>query len=76
MSKPLASVWMAALFILLAGCGDQRVLERTGFIQSISHDLSSNGKIKYAVSVPIAHPEIKEKRQFLVTKAKSSKKRE
>lgn len=63
------------LLVLITGCGDQRILERTGFIQSWSLDLLPDGKINYAISVPIANPDIKTTslRVFLQTKATSSK---
>lgn len=64
---------LLALLVLLTGCGDQRILERTGFIQSTSYDLLSNGRIKFAVSIPKADPEIHVSREFLTTVAQSGK---
>jgi spore germination protein len=61
------------MLLLLAGCGDQRILERTGFIQSASHDLLPDGKIRYALSLPIANPEIKAKSGYLETIADNTK---
>lgn len=62
--------------ILLSGCGDQRILERTGFIQSTSYDLLPDGKIKYALSVPISNPDVKKTnaRLFLITETTGGKK--
>ncbi|WP_159882452.1 Ger(x)C family spore germination protein [Paenibacillus puerhi] len=68
-----AYLWIFVTFVLLAGCDDQRILEKTGFIHSTSFDLLPDGKINYAISVPIANPEIKTSREFLSTVAKSSK---
>ncbi|OMF32136.1 hypothetical protein BK133_14910 [Paenibacillus sp. FSL H8-0548] len=59
--------------ILLIGCRDQRILEETGFIQSISYDLAEDGKIKNAISIPLANPVIKANRGFFSTVAESSK---
>ena len=65
------------LLILMTGtaCSDQRILERTGFIQSTSYDLLPNGKIVYGISVPIANPDIDTTslRVFLKTEAASGK---
>ncbi|MGO4699562.1 Ger(x)C family spore germination protein [Paenibacillus sp. 2TAB26] len=67
-----AWLWILATLVL-TGCGDQRILENTGFIQSTSYDLLPDGKINYGISVPIANPEIKTSRDFISTEAKSSK---
>ncbi|MDF2716735.1 MAG: hypothetical protein K0R28_3660 [Paenibacillus sp.] len=66
------SLFLIALF-LLAGCGDRRILERTGFIQSTSHDLLPDGKIQYGITFPLANTDIKSNRKFLKTEADSSK---
>ncbi|MCQ6562800.1 Ger(x)C family spore germination protein [Paenibacillus mendelii] len=59
--------------VLLTGCNDQRILEETGFIQSASYDELTNNRIVYGISIPIANPEIKATRAFLMTDAMSSK---
>jgi len=73
MNRGCVAIGMLILLGLLAGCGDQRILERTGFIQTLSYDLASNRKIKVAISVPISNPDIKNSRQVMETVAKSSK---
>lgn len=65
--------WFILLPTLLIGCSDQRILEKTAFIQSLSYDLASNGKIKNAISFPIANTAIKANRVFFSTETISSK---
>lgn len=73
MHNARACLGLIVVLVLLAGCGDQRILERTGFIQSTSHDLHSDGKIRYALSLPIANPDIKAKSGYLKTIADNTK---
>ncbi|CAH1222248.1 hypothetical protein PAECIP111893_04835 [Paenibacillus plantiphilus] len=73
MSKDRVTIGLLVLLIFLAGCGDQRILERTGFIQSTSYDLLPNGRVKFSISLPKADPEIKVSREFLTTVALSGK---
>ncbi|MBU5442715.1 Ger(x)C family spore germination protein [Paenibacillus sp. MSJ-34] len=62
-----------AAVTILSGCGDQRVLERLGFIETQSFDLLPNGLLHIASSIPIADPDVKIGRKLLTTEAKSSK---
>lgn len=64
---------LLVLSLLLVGCGDRRILERTGFIQSTSHDLLPNGNIQYGISLPISDIDHKINRKFLKTDADSAK---
>ncbi|TMV52325.1 Ger(x)C family spore germination protein [Paenibacillus mesophilus] len=73
MHNARACIGLLVVMLLAAGCGDRRILERTGFIQSTSHDLLPDGKIKYAISLPIATPDIKVKSEYLRTAADSAK---
>ncbi|MDF2662576.1 MAG: hypothetical protein K0Q94_5367 [Paenibacillus sp.] len=66
------SLFLITLF-LLTGCGDRRILERTGFIQSTSHDLEADGKIKYGITMPLSNTDIKTNSKFLKTDADSAK---
>jgi spore germination protein len=67
---------------LMAGCGDQRVLETLGFIHTVSLDLSpqkqegeeSTDKLQVTISLPKVNPESKKlTREILTTSANSSK---
>ncbi|MBW7475609.1 Ger(x)C family spore germination C-terminal domain-containing protein [Paenibacillus oenotherae] len=73
MSRQHVSILLLTLLILLTGCGDQRILERTGFIQVTSYDLLKDGRIQFSISIPKADPEIKVSREFLTTVAQSGK---
>ncbi len=66
---------LLAILVLLTGCSDTRILEETGFIQSVSFDAAPDGNIHYAISVPISNPDIKTAslRLFLETESISSK---
>ncbi|NBD27531.1 Ger(x)C family spore germination protein [Paenibacillus glycinis] len=68
---PLPLLLIAAF--ALGGCGDQRILERIGFIQSTSYDLMPNGELKIAVAIPRLEAESNEKREVLSTTAPTSK---
>lgn len=73
MRSPFAAPLLLIALFLLVGCGDRRILERTGFIQSTSHDLQPNGKIKYGISMPLSDTDIKKNKKFLETDADSAK---
>lgn len=62
-----------AVLILLTSCGDQRIIDRTGFIHSVSLDLLPDGKLRYALSLPIANQEIKADQGFMRTTADNAK---
>ncbi|MDF2722227.1 MAG: hypothetical protein K0Q59_1902 [Paenibacillus sp.] len=64
---------LLGISLIAAGCGDQHIIERTGFIQSTSHDLLPNGKLQYAISLPIANPKIHVSRSFFKTIAENPK---
>ncbi|SHE14340.1 germination protein, Ger(x)C family [Chlamydia abortus] len=61
------------LLTILTGCGDQRILEKAGFIETESFDLLPNGQFLISNSVPITEPGVKTQRKVLTTEAKSSK---
>ncbi|MBE1441617.1 Ger(x)C family spore germination protein [Paenibacillus sp. OAS669] len=67
--------WMAGLLLLifLTGCGDQRVLERVGFIQTTTYDLMPDGTYKIVIALPKVDPESKVSRDILATVAHSVK---
>lgn len=73
MRSPRTLSLILITIILLTGCGDRRILERTGFIQSTSHDLQPDGKIKYGISLPLSNTDIKANSKFLKTDADSAK---
>ncbi|MFC4810702.1 Ger(x)C family spore germination protein [Paenibacillus sp. GCM10023250] len=62
-----------AAAVLIGGCGDQRVLENIGFIQTTSYDLMPNGELKIAVAIPRLDAESSEQREVLRTTARTSK---
>ncbi|MBD2868113.1 Ger(x)C family spore germination protein [Paenibacillus arenilitoris] len=74
--KPLAA---AALIALLAGCGDQRVLESLAFVNATSYDLvqdkedGAKENLLICIDVPKSDPEGKMKREVLSTVARSKK---
>lgn len=55
------------IVLLLCGCKETRILERTGFIQSIGFDLLRNGKLRVGVGLPSSDPAIKAEREYLET---------
>ncbi|MGG4106107.1 Ger(x)C family spore germination protein [Paenibacillus lautus] len=67
--------WLLLLLCILPifGCGDQRILEDLGFIQTTSYDMLPNGELSFSVSIPQADPETSAKREVLTATAKSSK---
>ncbi|MEF2248359.1 MULTISPECIES: Ger(x)C family spore germination protein [unclassified Paenibacillus] len=66
MSNKYRFISVMIALLLLTSCGDQRILEKTGFIQSTSYDLLPNGKLKYTVSIPIANPDIQKSNARLI----------
>ncbi|MBO7746649.1 Ger(x)C family spore germination protein [Paenibacillus sp. MWE-103] len=71
--RRLIALLALAVAVLLGGCGDQRVLERIGFIQTTSYDLLPNGELKVAVAIPRLDEESSEQREVLSTTARTSK---
>ncbi|OZB91279.1 Ger(x)C family spore germination protein [Paenibacillus sp. XY044] len=67
--------WSGLLLTLavLTGCGDQHILERTGFCHTISYDLLPDHNFKIGLSVPKADPNSKTDREVLQAIAHSSK---
>lgn len=79
MHRLLISVSLAAM--LLTGCGDRRILEELGFIQTAAYDevkKTENGKetqyLHVTVNIPVAQPDAKNAREVLSTVSKSIKK--
>lgn len=74
MSKKGVRIVAAFLVIMMmAGCGDERILERLGFIESQSFDLLPNGKLRITCSIPIADPQSEQNRKVIAIDAESSK---
>ena len=71
--KKYACLFLLLCLLPLAGCGDQRILEDLGFIQTTSYDLLPDGNLAISVSIPQADPETSAKREVLTATAKSSK---
>ena len=68
----LALVLVLALFV--SGCGEQRVLERLGFIHTVGYDLNEDGKLRISYFIPKFSQKIQAERgEFLTTFAHSSK---
>ncbi|MFM1651681.1 Ger(x)C family spore germination protein [Brevibacillus sp. B_LB10_24] len=67
--------WLVVLACSLAltGCGDQRILERLGFMHTISYDAVPHKKLRITVSIPETEPQSKSSRELLTTVANSSK---
>jgi len=67
--------FMPLLLIMLSlnACGDQRVLENLGLIQTVSYDLLPGGQLDISVSIPQADPETSSDREVLSAAANSSK---
>lgn len=73
MLKKYACLFLLLCFLPLGGCGDQRILEDLGFIQTTSYDMLPDGNLAISVSIPQADPETSAKREVLTATAKSSK---
>ncbi|MGC6588774.1 Ger(x)C family spore germination protein [Paenibacillus sp. Dod16] len=73
MLKKCTCLLLLLCIIPLSGCGDQRILEDLGFIQTTSYDLLPDGKLAITVSIPQADPETSAKREVLTATAESSK---
>ncbi|MHA2857155.1 Ger(x)C family spore germination protein [Paenibacillus lautus] len=73
MLKKYACLLLLLCLLPLAGCGDQRILEDLGFIQTTSYDMLPDGNLAISVSIPQADPETSAKREVLTATAKSSK---
>ncbi|KOP68055.1 spore gernimation protein GerC [Bacillus sp. FJAT-18019] len=66
--------WFLLLCIIpISGCGDQRILEDLGFIQTVSYDLRPDDKLNVSFSIPQADPETSANREVLSAVAASSK---
>ncbi|SEM60291.1 Ger(x)C family spore germination protein [Paenibacillus sp. OV219] len=61
------------IVLLLAGCGDQRILEKLGFMQANSFDLAENGQLEVAITMPKAEQKTSAQRVVLSTKARTGK---
>jgi spore germination protein len=76
--KPFAIVALTTL-IIFTGCGDQRILEKQGFVQSTSYDLlpnkddQSDKDLLITLDIPKSDPEGKMLRETLSTTAHTSK---
>ncbi|WP_433939773.1 Ger(x)C family spore germination protein [Paenibacillus lautus] len=73
MLKKYACLFLLLCILPLGGCGDQRILEDLGFIQTTSYDMLPDGNLVISVSIPQADPETSAKREVLTATAKSSK---
>lgn len=73
MLKKCTCLLLLLCIFLTSGCGDQRILEDLGFIQTTSYDLLPDGKLDISVSIPQADPEATSKREVLSANAASSK---
>lgn len=73
MSKKIISWLLIVCIIPLSGCGDQRILESLGFIQTVSYDIRPDGKLSISFSIPQADPETTANREVLSAVAASSK---
>lgn len=64
-------LWLIVITLFIAGCSDQRVLEKLGFLHTMAYDLQPDGLLKMAASIPRYGGE--KSSEELVTTAKSSK---
>jgi len=74
--KSRRAILVLALLSLavLAGCGEQRVLEKLGFIQIVGYDKGPNGQLRVSFYLPKFGPEFgMTKGEYLSTIARSSK---
>ncbi|WP_246431606.1 Ger(x)C family spore germination protein [Paenibacillus endophyticus] len=67
------------VIVIIAGCGDQRILEKQGFIQSTGYDLNGtkndekDNRLMITVDIPKSDPEQRMQRETLTAIAHSSK---
>jgi len=73
LKKKLCVMLLLLIMLPLNACGDQRVLEDLGLIQTVSYDLLPNGQLDISVSIPQADPETTSEREVLSASANSSK---
>lgn len=51
-SKAAGALALILLLAPLAGCSDQRILDRVAFVHSVGYDLNPNGKVQITASYP------------------------
>lgn len=73
MLKKSISLLLLLSLIPVTGCGDQRILEKLGFIQTVSYDLLPDNKLAVSFSIPQADPETSANREVLSAIAATSK---
>ncbi|MGO4540942.1 Ger(x)C family spore germination protein [Paenibacillus sp. 2TAB19] len=77
--RKLAWLLPFTALLLLTGCGDERILEKMGFIHSTGYDLvpaeneGEKDKLRVTIAVPKADPEGKIKRETMSAVVASSK---
>lgn len=80
--KPLRKLALLLLFaalLVLSGCGDEKILERLGFIHTVGYELvpaensDDPDKLRVTIAVPKADPEGKIKRETMTAVVATSK---
>lgn len=65
--KLTAFILIASISILIAGCWDQKIYEKIGFILQIGVETEENGELLYTVGIPVVSPEAQDKFEVLST---------
>lgn len=71
--KKVLGWFLLFCIIPISGCGDKRILEDLGFIQTISYDSHTDDKVAISFSIPQTDPETTSNREVLSAVASSSK---
>ncbi|REE78920.1 spore germination protein [Paenibacillus taihuensis] len=61
------------LLLFMPGCGDQRILEKLGFVQASSYDLGENGQLEVTITMPKADQNAGQRRDVLSLMARTGK---
>jgi spore germination protein len=65
--KKAVLILVVCMAVLLAGCWDQKIYEKIGFILQIGVETEENGKLRYTVGIPVVSPEAQDKFEVLST---------
>lgn len=72
-SKSVKTLAMLVLLAILAGCGDQRILDRVAFVYTTGYDLLPEGRLQITIGFPRADPDKPVQREVLSAQGTSSK---
>lgn len=65
--KLIVLILILSITIFQAGCWDQKIYEKIGFILQIGVETEENGELRYTVGIPVISPEAEERFEVLST---------